>query len=463
MGGDSIPGLVVAAPMSGSGKTTVALGLMAAFRRRGLKVAPFKTGPDFIDPGHHARVTGMPGRNLDGWMTSRETCREIFARAARDADIAVVEGAMGLFDGADAKTGAGSTAEMAKWLGLPVLLVADARSMARSFAALVSGFVRFDPALTFCGVAANRVGSARHLALVRESMESVPGARFLGGIPRDAAVGVPERHLGLVTAEDHSMEGAADALADLVEAHLDLDALLDSLPRVSITGEARPEPPMPDVRVGVAKDNAFCFYYEDNLDALRENGCGLVFFSPVRDKALPDGIHGLYLGGGYPELHARALAENVSMRRALLDACRAGMPVLAECGGFMALCQSLTDMEGQVFPMAGCFPFAARMEGRLQSLGYREARFTADTPLGPAGTVARGHEFHYSRLVSGEGEAPGEILPVFGTSDREGGERDCPGWLLGNTLGSYLHLCFRSNPALAAAFAAACRRHRDAG
>ncbi|MFP4475311.1 MAG: cobyrinate a,c-diamide synthase [Desulfatibacillaceae bacterium] len=453
----SIPGLVIAAPASGSGKTTVTLGMLAALTRRGMRVSPFKVGPDFIDPGHHSRVTGRTSRNLDGWMLDEATNRGIFARGAKDADIAVVEGVMGLFDGYDGRSESGSTAQTARWLGLPVLLVVDARSMARSFAALVKGFTEFDPACRFCGVVANNVGSPRHLEYLREAMEALPDVPLLGGIPGNAEIAIPERHLGLYTADDYALgEDTMQGLAALVEGNMDLDALLASLPRVA-PGSEELNTAEPTVRLGVARDRAFCFYYEDNLDALRLAGCEIVPFSPIRDATVPDGLHGLYFGGGYPELFAGALAANEPMKKSVRDLCQAGMPIYGECGGFMYLSEKLVTREGAEHAMCGIFPFITAMQGKLASLGYREVRMLDDTPLGPAGATLRGHEFHYSRMA----EAPGGAREVYGATDRAGNDRGCPGWMVKNCVGSYVHAHFLSNPGIAAHFAAACHEYKE--
>jgi cobyrinic acid a,c-diamide synthase len=459
-----IKGLVIAAAGSGSGKTTVSLGLMAALRRRGWRVAPFKVGPDFIDPGHHARAAGTPSRNLDGWMLPQETNRNIFRQAARSADVAVVEGVMGLFDGFDGRSEEGSTAQMAKWLGLPVLLVVDARSMARSAAALVQGFERFDPQLRFAGVLFNRVGSPRHLEYLRQALEGQVAMDFLGGLPREDALAIPERHLGLHTAEDHPLGPDRLArLASLVEDHVDLERLVRALPEVrgDNGGECPPDPGFaqpPRVRLGVARDAAFCFYYPDNLDLLARAGADLVTFSPLNDTDLPPGLAGLYLGGGYPELHARRLAQNSGMRAAIGRAGRAGMPIYAECGGLMYLCRELDPGEGARWPMCGRFPFGVRMLARRRALGYREVRLTSGTLLGPAGACLRGHEFHYSEIA----ESAAGVDTVYRIAPRRGDSGGTPeGYRVGNTVGSYVHLHFGSFPAAATHLVEACRRWRD--
>ena len=460
----SLPrGVVVAGTRSGCGKTSVALGLMRALARHGLAVQGFKVGPDFIDPGLHGLACGRPSHNLDAWMCGPDGLREVFARYAASADVAVVEGVMGLFDGFSATDPAGSTAQAASLLGLPVLLVADAASMARSVAAMVGGYLAFDPDLTFAGVLLNNAGSPSHAALLAEAMaDALPGVRLCGVLPRRQAVAVPSRHLGLVTAGDVTdAAGRLDALADWLEAACDVEALAGSLPAAqgprTLPGKIVP-PGSPgwggkeNVRIGLARDRAFCFYYEENVRRLAAAGAELVTFSPLADARLPENLAGLYLGGGYPELWAEVLAGNAAMRREVRAFCAAGRPVLAECGGFMYLMESLTDPGGRVFPMVGFFPFRAAMGKRFAALGYRQATVRAACPLGPAGTILRGHEFHYSSLTGDDGSVPG----VYALSGRQGALATREGFLLGQTLGSYVHLHFGSDPGAAGRFVAAC-------
>jgi cobyrinic acid a,c-diamide synthase len=462
----SIKGIVIAGTSSGSGKTTVTLGLMAALKRRGLRVAPFKVGPDFIDPGHHGRVTGVPSRNLDGWMLPREYNLACFRKHARNADIAVVEGVMGLFDGYDGRSEAGSTAQMAKWLGLPALLMVDARSMARSAAAVVQGFENFDPDLSFCGVMFNHLGSPRHLSYLKEALEGHVKTECLGGLLRDEAIAIPERHLGLVTEDEHTLSPAAvDRLADLIENRIDLEGLLARLPEFDLhqneTGRSSLNPPAAStpIRIGVARDKAFCFYYPDNFDILRSYGAHIVFFSPVENRTLPPDLDGLYLGGGYPELFAEALADNVSMRRDIRDCSRNGMPVYAECGGFMYLGSKIRDTDDRVHAMCGVFPFTTAMSTRLKALGYREVALGADTPMGPAGMRIRGHEFHYSEIIDFPNREDAET--VYAVSDRMGADTPATGFRKNRTIGSYIHLHFGSWPEAAGHFVAACRTFRQ--
>ncbi|WP_300157754.1 cobyrinate a,c-diamide synthase [Solidesulfovibrio sp.] len=466
-------GLLVAGTRSGCGKTSVALGLMRALARRGLRVQAFKAGPDFIDPGHHALATGEPSHNLDDWMCGAAGTREVFARHAAGADVAVVEGVMGLFDGYAATDAAGSSASLARLLGLPVLLVADAASMARSAAAMVGGYLSFEPDLRFCGVVLNNAGSESHAALLREVMAGcLPGTRLWGVLPRRSELAMPSRHLGLVTAgDDAGATARLESLADWIESSLDVDALMRSLPPIPLSGgpggddpprQGSPEGAAPPLaaggspRLGVARDAAFCFYYAENLRLFEAAGMELVPFSPLTDGALPEGLDGLYFGGGYPELHAAALAANAGMLAGVRAFCASGRPVLAECGGFMYLMASLADLSGNEHAMTGVFPFRAAMSERFSALGYRQVTTLTDTLLGPAGTRLRGHEFHYSRILGETGDVPG----VYAAAGRKGELPGRHGFLRGGTLGSYVHLHFASCPQAAEAFARACMEGR---
>jgi cobyrinic acid a,c-diamide synthase len=392
-------------------------------------------------------------------MLSREENLSIFRRHAQGCDVAVVEGVMGLYDGFDPVGEQGSTAQMAKWLRLPVLLAVNARSQARSLAALARGFLDFDPDLTWVGLVANAVGSPAHTDSLRQAMTLVPGLPFRGGLPRSPELALPERHLGLITAEEGGLDGPAlDRLADWLEQGLDLDALLADLPAMvadyqepsiqAVSGEK--------VRLAVARDKAFCFYYRENLRRLQEAGAELVFFSPLADKALPEGVAGVYLGGGYPELFAPALSANRELGDDLRRAQARGLPIYAECGGMMYLGRELTDLDNRRWPMAGLLPLASCMLPRLRGLGYRQVTFTRATPLGPAGSQARGHEFHYSEIIEMEHDRD-MAADVYRAMGRQGPLDDCRGLLLGNTLASYVHLHFGSNPELASAFVRACR------
>lgn len=449
--------MVIAGTQSGAGKTTITLGILAALIRQGRTVVSFKVGPDFIDPGHHERITGRVCRNLDGWMLTKAYNHTLFRQAARDADIVVVEGVMGLFDGYDGRSEAGSTAEMAKWLDLSVILAVNAKSMARSAAALVQGFERFDPGLNFAGVIFNNLGSRRHLAYLQDALADKVHMPCLGGIQRDKVIEIPERHLGLVTREDHPLaDPFIGRLADIIEADVDLSGLVHSLPEygppVPSPTESAP-PAKPKVRIGVARDKAFCFYYRDNLDLLASAGAELVPFSPTNDTSLPEELDGLYFGGGYPEVYARQLSENENMRKQVHHCCRNRMPIYGECGGFMYLSDGITTLDGEIHPMTGCFHLRTKMSPRLTALGYREITLRAQTPLGLPGTVIRGHEFHYSTL-----DTVSDSLPsVYQITDRAGVEKPAGGFCTRQTLGSYIHLHFGSCPNTARHFTGLCR------
>jgi cobyrinic acid a,c-diamide synthase len=419
---------------------------MAALVKRGLGVVPFKVGPDFIDPGHHSRITGITSRNLDGWMLSKDYNLDSFERNTRDSDMAIVEGVMGLYDGYDGKSEAGSTAQMAKWLGLPILLVVDAKSMARSAAAVIMGFERFDPGLSFAGVVFNNLGSHRHLQYLIDAVKENVAIPCLGGLVNDEKISIPERHLGLVTREDHALDQeTVGLLADIVEKSIDLDLLVRNLPEINVSRRLEPlsrGTRNSTVRIAVARDNAFCFYYQDNLELLEGQGAEIVFFSPIAGDDLPQDTDGLYLGGGYPELFGDKLAGNRKLRGRIKAKSDEGMPIYGECGGFMYLCESLFDQHGNRYPMAGCFPFATRMYPRLKALGYREITLTKRTVIGEQGMIVRGHEFHYSELTT---NTP-DVQNAYRISDRSGLDKPPDGYLTKRTLGSYNHLHFGSQP-----------------
>jgi len=423
----SIPRVIVAGTHSGCGKTTLASGLMAALAARGLAVQPFKVGPDFIDPTHHSAICGRRSRNLDPFMMGEAGVRETFVRASAGADIAVVEGAMGLYDGLEG-TDIASTAHVAKVLDAPVLLVVDAGGASRSVHAMVRGYAGFDPGVRVAGTIFNRIGSPRHMAMIEET-KSLP---VYGGIPRRKDLAVESRHLGLAMAAE---TGAMAGFGAVVEETCDLDGI------IGLARSAPPLPALPEVpdrsevgaRVGVARDAAFCFYYADNLDRLRQAGADLVFFSAMTDR-LPD-VDALYLGGGYPELHAEALSASrcrEDVHRAVDD----GMPVYAECGGLAYLTERLVTGEGD-YPMAGVLPATTEMTDRIQGLGYVEARVVGGAPVLAPGSAFRGHEFHYSRLdCASDARFVLELLRGRGID----GGRD--GLATQNAVGQYTHAYF---------------------
>ncbi|MET7721425.1 cobyrinate a,c-diamide synthase [Streptomyces mirabilis] len=475
----SVPRLVIAAPSSGSGKTTVATGLMAAFASRGLAVSPHKVGPDYIDPGYHALATGRVGRNLDAYLCGTELIAPLFAHGARGCDLAVVEGVMGLYDGAAGEGELASTAQVAKLLRAPVVLVVDASSQSRSVAALVHGFASWDPEVRVSGVILNKVGSSRHEEMLREALDE-SGVPVLGCLRRAAQVDTPARHLGLVPVAERRSDAvdAVGAMAEQVRRGCDLDALYalargagelsgaawdaaaavvssppPPLPVPSLGAAAprpphRPERPRPQTPdglrvVAVAGGAAFTFSYAEHAELLTAAGAEVVTFDPLRDEQLPDGTHGLVIGGGFPEVYAPELSANEPLRKAVAELAFGGAPVAAECAGLLYLSR---DIDGQ--PMCGVLDVSARMSERL-TLGYRDAVAVSDSALAVAGTRMRGHEFHRTVVEPGAGAAPawGVRAP----------ERRVEGFVQQGVHASYLHTHWASQPGVARRFVERCR------
>ncbi len=459
-----IPRLLIAGTHSGVGKTTVTVGLITVLRARGLAVQPFKVGPDYIDPTYHTLAAGQPCRNLDTWMVPADQVRALFVHAARQADIAVFEGVMGLYDGFGYDDETGSTAQVAKLLRAPTVLVLDASAMARSAGAAALGYQRFDLDLPLAGFIVNRVSSESHGRGVAATIQRATGLPVLGWLPRDPALEIPERHLGLVpTAEPGRWHAFVDAAAHVVERHLDLDRLLAIAGKapplvVADTALVRPGGQRSAVgrrpRIAVARDEAFNFTYEDNLDLLQAAGAEIVFFSPLRDTALPPGTAGVILSGGFPELYASQLAANAGMRQALHQAYGQGMPIYAECGGLMYLTEAIVDLDGRGHPMVGLLPGRSVMTGRL-TLSYRLAQAAGDSWLLTAGETVRGHEFHYSVWEGRPANLPPacELLPPSGE-----GEFRLEGAQVDNLWASYVHVHFWGKPELAGRFVEACRQ-----
>jgi cobyrinic acid a,c-diamide synthase len=452
--------LVIAGTASNVGKTTVTVAVAGALRARGLRVAAFKCGPDYLDPTYHARAVGSVCHNLDGWMMGRDAVAATFASAARGADVALIEGVMGLHDGASPTSDEGSTAEIARWLAAPVVLVCDASGMARSIAALARGFAAFDPAITLAGAVCNRIGSRAHLELLRKATAGDPPV--LGGFPVDDSLRFPERHLGLHTADRVRIpDTQLAAWAERAAEWLDVDALVAiarRAPALAPTDGAPPPAPGPGAtprcRIGLAFDEAFHFYYDDNLRRLEALGAELVRFSPVHDAALP-AVDGLYLGGGYPEVHAEALAGNAGMRAAIAGFARSGGPVYAECGGLMYLATAIRTLDGRRHDMAGILPGEVEMRDRLVALGYVEVETQEATLLGGPGVRFRGHQFRYSEL-----RLTADVDHAYTVRRRRGGEVTREGYRIGSTLASYVHAHWASNPIAARGLVDACVAHR---
>jgi cobyrinic acid a,c-diamide synthase len=454
-----VPRIVVAAAASGAGKTTIAAGLIAALRRQGLVVQPFKCGPDYIDPSYHARAAGRPCRNLDAWMLDGAQLLEGFSRASGDADIAVIEGVMGLFDGSNWHDERASTAHIAKLLGAPVLLVVDIAGAARSAAAVVMGCQHFDRELALRGVVLNFAGSEGHANGCAGAITTMTGLPVVGWLPRDSKLQIPERHLGLVPGGENLDSSSLIAdIADAVTQRFDLAAVIE-IARLAgaVPGFSAPAPVVhlePAARrpiIAVARDDAFCFYYPENLELLTEAGAAIEFFSPLKGERPGPNAAGVYLGGGYPELHAAELASNVGLWHALKDLRARDAPIYAECGGFMVLTQALIDCEGRRWPMAGLIPGVTRMTDKLAALGYRHAAALRPNLLTDGGDELRGHEFRYSTWVRDEPIADdGTAWQVRGA--RAEAPPDSGGFVSGNLLASYLHIHFAQRAGIAYRF-----------
>ncbi|GAA2277035.1 hydrogenobyrinate a,c-diamide synthase [Streptomyces ruber] len=446
----AVPRLVVAAPSSGSGKTTVATGLMAALTARGLAVSPHKVGPDYIDPGYHALATGRAGRNLDAYLCGPELVAPLFLHGARGCDIAVVEGVMGLYDGAAGEGELASTAQVAKLLRAPVVLVVDASSQSRSVAALVHGFASWDPEVRIGGVILNKVASDRHEELLREALDS-SGVPVLGVLRRAPQVDTPSRHLGLVPVAERRAEAvdAVAAMAAQVRAGCDLDALFALARGAGALPDAPWEPPVAAPRdgkrpvVAVAGGPAFTFSYAEHAELLTAAGAEVVTFDPLRDEELPEGTGGLVVGGGFPEVYASELSANEPLRKAVAVLAERGAPVAAECAGLLYLCR---ELDGRL--MCGVLDATARMDARL-TLGYRDAVAVGDSVLAAAGTRMRGHEFHRTVVEPGAGPAPawGVRAP----------RRRVEGFVQQGVHASYLHTHWASEPGVARRFVERCR------
>ena len=452
-----IPRLVIAGTSSGAGKTTVAVGLLAALAARGVRATGFKVGPDFIDPSYHALASGRPGRNLDAFLSGPELIAPLFRHGSAGAEVAIVEGVMGLFDGASGRGELASTAHVAKLLRAPIVLVVDAAAIARSVAAIVHGYATFDPDVDVAGVILNRVGSPWHVELLREALAPLE-VPVLGALPREEAIATPERHLGLVPVAEREPRAreAIATLAAAVAAGCDLDAVLALARRVpELPGEPwRPDPPSSGsggpsrlrARIAVAGGPAFSFHYTENLELLEAAGAELATFDPLADEELPPRTGALLLAGGFPEAFGAELSANWALRAEIAAFARRGRPVLAECGGLLYLA---TELDGR--PMCDVVPVSARMTDGLR-LGYREAVAATDHPAWPAGTATRGHEFHYSRVEpAARADAPAWHLHARGDEHPEG-------HVEAGVHASYVHTHWATTPEVATRLVAAAAR-----
>ncbi len=472
--------IIIAGTHSGVGKTTITLGILGALYKRGIMPQAFKVGPDFIDPTLHELITGRRGENIDSWMFSEGEVRRIFNKCLAHSQIGIIEGAMGLFDGAPSPhlpqdtannpcdyaynaPPLGSTAHIAQILSAPVVLVINAHGMGRSALPLIKGFCDFNPNVMIKGIIFNNVGSIHHIKYLKKCVyEMMPQLTVLGGIPREEAIKIPSRHLGLHMGQ-HIQGDARDDLLDkitsIIEQHIDINKLLSisslSCNQPSEAGDITHTDITEvtdkyDVTIGIPLDNAFCFYYQENLDILKRLGARLAFFSPISDKRLPK-IDALYIGGGYPELYAKELSKNINMLKEIREKLSFGMPCYGECGGMMYLSKGIYK-DNEFFPMAGALPFEIKMDTRLSSLGYREVSLKDDCIIGGAKEVARGHEFHYSQIVNRDDIEKDSIRDAYVARDAMGRRRGDTGIVKGKIVASYVHIHFLSNINIARTF-----------
>lgn len=450
--------LVIAGTGSGVGKTTFTIGIMAALQQRGYTVQGFKCGPDYIDPTYHTAVTGRVSRNLDSWMFAHGTVREITAHAAIGADISIIEGVMGFYDGKSPLENTGSTAEISMITESPVLLIVNCASMARSAAAIVKGFQTLASGPNIVGVIANRVGSKGHFEIVKAAIEQECHVPVIGFLKAEQGIDIPSRHLGLIPAiERGELDPFFAQLGRLITETVDVDRLFElaAAPEIvtadsGLFGQQKEKCTV----IAVARDAAFNFYYQENLQLLEAYGAKLLYFSPLNNEEIPAGSDGLYIGGGFPEEFANVLAHNEKAKNSIRAAVSGGMPTLAECGGFMYLTKSIIATNGEEYPMAGLIPGHVNMQKKLAALGYREIIGKKDNFLIGEGMQAKGHEFHYSIFESSE------VLPyAYQTKGRAGFKED--GYMTENLTAGYTHFHFASNPQLAKRWIVSCVRYRQ--
>lgn len=447
------PRILIAGTHSGVGKTTITLGLMSALKEKGYKVQGFKAGPDYIDPSHHTAITERPSRNLDTWLMNRDVCLELYEHALSDSNIAVIEGVMGLYDGCLDGSELGSTAHLAKILNVPVILVMDAKGMSRSAGAVVLGYKNFDIDVKIRGIILNRVKSERHYTSLKESIERNCGIPVLGYMPFHEDITLPERHLGLVpSVEQEFSKSTYQKIGNLLSSTVNIDQLIDiastsdNLPSFKKTVfSGRNERFY--FRIAVAVDEAFNFYYQDNLDLLESYGIELTYFSPLYDKYLPADIDGLYLGGGFPELHAAMLAANTTMKESIRKAHRNGVVIYGECGGMMYLLEQLVDFKKKTHEMCGILRGMTKMENKRQGLGYITVQALQDNILCKKGDTFKGHEFHWSSLHVPEG-----TQYAYAISKCDDRKSKMDGVYADRVLGSYAHVHFATDPRLVKQF-----------
>ena len=461
---NNYPRIVIAGTESGVGKTTLTLGLLLALMNRELDVQPFKCGPDYIDAGLHSRISKRPCRNLDSFLLSKNVVLELFERKAREASFSVIEGVMGVFDGLGADTDTGSTSHVAKILRSPVILIIDAGRMARSAGAMALGFQKYDRGLQIKGFVLNSIGSLYHYEIAKQAIEEKTGLPVLGHMPKDKALSLPERHLGLTPSSELNMRKYLRDLARLIEKSVDIESIIQ-------IGEGAPcLPEFPKtifkqrceekrVTIAIAHDKAFHFYYEDNLDILKSMGAKLIRFSPLKCKSVPASANGIYIGGGFPEVFASELSRNASLMKDISEKSEGGMPIYAECGGLMYLMNSIEDMDGKEFPMTGIFPGTVRMGKGLRMFGYHNIESLSDNILCNRGSKTKGHIFHWSYIDKMKDTANPAFKVYKPWRDNYVGY---DGFLTRNTLASYVHIHFASSPLWARNFIKSIEQYKGA-
>lgn len=463
----NIPRIVIAGTNSGCGKTTISTGIMAALIKRGLAVQPFKVGPDYIDPMFHSFITGRHSRNLDSWMLGEDMVSYLFAKNSLESDIAIIEGVMGIFDGFGGDTKEGSTAHVSKIIKAPVILVVNGEGSSLSLAALVKGFIEFDKQVAIKGIIINNIKTESHYRLLKEILEENMDIAVLGYLTKTEKYSLTSRHLGLIpSGEVEGLQEKLDFLSEEIAKTIDLELLL------KIAGEA-PEldEKLLDIagsfykengvkpRIAVALDKAFNFYYKDNLELLEILGAELLYFSPVEDSKLPENIHGLYIGGGYPEIYAEELETNVSMREEIKRNIENGLPAYAECGGLMYMSESIAAKDGNTYKMVGIFPGKSEMTAKLQRFGYVELEITGGSVLSEKDCKVRAHEFHYSK-TSANGNTDTCYNVMKQRKSKEIFSWKC-GYRINNLLAGYPHIHFWANPDLAKGFINSCNEYRQ--
>lgn len=459
------PRIVISGTHSGAGKTTLTTGVLRALYNRGLKVQPFKSGPDYIDPAFHSFVANRASRNLDVWMLGEETTKMLFAKNSADADISVVEGVMGLYDGLGTEKDMGSTAQLSKVIKAPVILVVDGSGMSSSAAAIVMGYAKYDDDVNIAGVILNNMHGEKHYELLKEAIERDTGIPCVGYLNKNSSISLKSRHLGLVpSGEVEELGEKLNEVGEMVAETVDLDRIIEianTAPTLDVKVSRFSPVVDKTVRIAVAHDSAFNFYYKDSLELLEELGAELVSFSPTKDERLPENIGGLILGGGFPEVFAEEIEANESMKNSIVTAVESGLPVYAECGGLMYLCDTIEDLDANSYKMVGIFPFKSKMTKRLQRFGYVNVKVEPETPISGQDTeLFKAHEFHRSVV---EHNNQGDF--VYNVAKARPGQEHID-WTCGhrykNCLGAYAHVHFYSNINLAKNFVMNCSNHIDA-